>query len=375
MEKANTIKYIVLSICSTLFFLFLLISPQISLAHPGDVDSYGGHTCYTNCSSWGYSQGEYHFHTVNSCVYPVHTGCKTESDLGALRVQQVRNGTQRYTSAMSSGALAACEQEIIQYNSSMDQYNSCLSLQDNSIYTNPNPTNNTSSFCGLDKINIDGKCVDLEEALNDAMNKDLTNVCHSHWGANSYYSEQSSNCLCSDGYVKTGGGCVTEDKACQLSFGEASYSSKPGICSCSKGYEFNEGKDTCIKKLVCEEGYIKKSGQCITHTQNCINYFNDENMVGKTKEGDDMESNCSCSEGYIWNVDEKLCKLKKDTSLPAEVIEVAESEIMVEARNLETIIDNIDKEAVFEYTNNQEEPKKKSFFSRFLTKIKGWFIK
>lgn len=31
-------------------------------AHPGRTDSSGGHTCRTNCSSWGYGYGEYHYH-------------------------------------------------------------------------------------------------------------------------------------------------------------------------------------------------------------------------------------------------------------------------------------------------------------------------
>ncbi|WP_139489456.1 YHYH domain-containing protein [Brevibacillus dissolubilis] len=31
-------------------------------AHPGRTDSNGGHTCRTNCDSWGLSYGEYHDH-------------------------------------------------------------------------------------------------------------------------------------------------------------------------------------------------------------------------------------------------------------------------------------------------------------------------
>lgn len=36
--------------------------PSTSLAHPGNTDSYGCHTCRTNCESWGLSYGEYHCH-------------------------------------------------------------------------------------------------------------------------------------------------------------------------------------------------------------------------------------------------------------------------------------------------------------------------
>lgn len=41
---------LVLSLCGTAF------------AHPGRTDSSGGHTCYTNCESYGLEYGEYHYH-------------------------------------------------------------------------------------------------------------------------------------------------------------------------------------------------------------------------------------------------------------------------------------------------------------------------
>src|SRR5687768_7165775 len=34
----------------------------IAEAHSGRTDANGGHTCRTNCASWGLSQGEYHYH-------------------------------------------------------------------------------------------------------------------------------------------------------------------------------------------------------------------------------------------------------------------------------------------------------------------------
>lgn len=42
------------------------IIPNISFAHPGRTDSSGGHTCRTNCASWGLSTGEYHYHRSKS---------------------------------------------------------------------------------------------------------------------------------------------------------------------------------------------------------------------------------------------------------------------------------------------------------------------
>lgn len=35
---------------------------NIALAHPGNTDRKGCHTCRTNCPKWGKSYGEYHCH-------------------------------------------------------------------------------------------------------------------------------------------------------------------------------------------------------------------------------------------------------------------------------------------------------------------------
>ena len=41
---------------------FMMIIPSIGLAHSGGTDSDGGHHCWTDCESYGYGYGEYHFH-------------------------------------------------------------------------------------------------------------------------------------------------------------------------------------------------------------------------------------------------------------------------------------------------------------------------
>ena len=54
---------------TSVFLLFLLVGATFTLfytqdtsAHPGRTDSSGGHTCRTNCESWGLEYGEYHYH-------------------------------------------------------------------------------------------------------------------------------------------------------------------------------------------------------------------------------------------------------------------------------------------------------------------------
>ena len=45
-------------ICIICYFIF----PSVIVAHPGNTDSSGGHTCRTNCGDWGLEYGEYHYH-------------------------------------------------------------------------------------------------------------------------------------------------------------------------------------------------------------------------------------------------------------------------------------------------------------------------
>lgn len=45
-----------------LFSLLMALSPNYADAHPGRTDGNGGHTCRTNCTEWGLSYGEYHYH-------------------------------------------------------------------------------------------------------------------------------------------------------------------------------------------------------------------------------------------------------------------------------------------------------------------------
>lgn len=42
--------------------LIMALSTSSVYAHPGRTDGNGGHTCRTNCASWGLEYGEYHYH-------------------------------------------------------------------------------------------------------------------------------------------------------------------------------------------------------------------------------------------------------------------------------------------------------------------------
>lgn len=54
-----------------LLFIVIIYSTTPSnkaLAHPGNTDRYGCHTCRTNCSKWGRSYGEYHCHNSKPTI-------------------------------------------------------------------------------------------------------------------------------------------------------------------------------------------------------------------------------------------------------------------------------------------------------------------
>ena len=52
-------------ICTIIYFIF----PLVTVAHPGNTDSSGGHTCRTNCDDWGLNYGEYHYHDGEGSNY------------------------------------------------------------------------------------------------------------------------------------------------------------------------------------------------------------------------------------------------------------------------------------------------------------------
>lgn len=60
----------------------LLWTNQFVFAHSGRTDSAGCHTCRTNCSSWGLSNGEYHCHGAKTSPQPEEPIKSTYGDNG-----------------------------------------------------------------------------------------------------------------------------------------------------------------------------------------------------------------------------------------------------------------------------------------------------
>lgn len=51
-----------------ILMLIVTLVPASAIAHPGRTDANGGHTCKTNCSKWGLTDGEYHYHNKDGSI-------------------------------------------------------------------------------------------------------------------------------------------------------------------------------------------------------------------------------------------------------------------------------------------------------------------
>ncbi len=53
-----------------IFTVLFMVNNDLALAHPGKLDSKGGHYCRTNCEKWGLSYGQYHYHNGGGSSAP-----------------------------------------------------------------------------------------------------------------------------------------------------------------------------------------------------------------------------------------------------------------------------------------------------------------
>lgn len=56
---------------AVLILSMVAMIPSAVWAHPGRTDSYGCHTCRTNCTKWGLDYGEYHCHRAKALPQPL----------------------------------------------------------------------------------------------------------------------------------------------------------------------------------------------------------------------------------------------------------------------------------------------------------------
>ncbi len=246
---------------------------MVASAHPGDLDSYDCHTCYTNCTTWGLSYGQYHCHNPKPpqypCFIPKANCSQTLLDSYYQYKQQSLTLCSRYGIAETNCTdtqnweqkITQCTQDIQDYNTATQTYNDCEAKNDqlfkewalliieqkiapNEKTLNINcPTNsvikNGTCDCGLSYYNKEkNQCQSLQE------------YCVSTLGEGGHFKSFSGKlpdiiiqCECNEGYTKNNSGyCAkTEINKCPANSSESN-----GKCFCNNGYTTNEDKNGCV---------------------------------------------------------------------------------------------------------------------------------
>ena len=224
----------------------------------------------------------------------------------------------------------------------------------------------------------------------------LKNLCPTNA---TYINEQ---CVCNDGYIADGSICITYTQNCQLKYGLNSYGDKQ-YCYCQADYEFNSDKTTCIKNVVCptnstrigqsclcNEGFILKNGQCITHTEDCSLFFGD-NVVGH--KGDANNSFCDCEENYIWNSSRTACVQIETASISITTTTITTTtttttttkpltnttKVMLEEKNQEVSISNqkieVKTTSGDELVNSSTKESQQNWFTKTLGLISAFILR
>lgn len=261
--KMNMRKlYIFTSLFLGLFVLFIFTNPARVSAHSGNTDAYGGHTCYTNCPSYGLYYGEYHYH---------NSGYNYSDPYGSYN----------YTPSTPS-----CPS-----NSYYDSLSgNCRCLTGYVVGTN---------FLG-------------EEACVTA-----DSWCEDKYGLHAGYDSLSDTCDCDYGYQMYGGSCVSDYSYCQQKYGfNASYDFLEDACVCNDGYfwngyscEYDSSSYSGFSSLSCpENSYLATDGSCYCDLGYTTNSLNDACVPitcpdNATLIGD----SCFCNSGFELNSSATAC--------------------------------------------------------------------
>lgn len=227
----------------SLIVLFAFI-PSISLAHPGNTDSSGCHTCRTNCSNWGLSTGEYHCHNNKGSIqpeYPIH------STYGSGGTGYTSPAPDYAYPSISTPSVVLCP--LYSYETVAGGCK-CMS----GYVVNGSSCISEDEWCqnkyghGSEYDSLDDKCVCSRGYGYDSNSnrcKLASLACYDKLGLMSEYNSITDECECSSGYIFDGDSCISEDEACQDQYGLNSYG-KDNNCYCLPGYQFNKEKTSCI---------------------------------------------------------------------------------------------------------------------------------
>lgn len=217
-----------------------------TLAHSGGTDSYGCHTCYTNCSSWGLSYGEYHCHQSKGLLQP-------EDPI---------------TCSFGTGCDYAPEYEYPSYNYPSYSYPSIPDCPSMSSYDSLSG----SCKCYSGYVASGSKCISADQYCRDML------------GWNAQYDILTDGCECSYGYIISGGRCVDGDTICHNKYGyNSSYDSLSKSCECDYGYVFGA------------------NDQCVSRDNNC------QDLYGYNAEYNILKNTCACKSGYVFDSSGNNC--------------------------------------------------------------------
>lgn len=234
--------------------------------------------------------------TINCSSYLYHTGCKDQSDLGALAQEYAERGLA--FSGMRVAAENSCMAEIQEYEQKKLDYQQCLNKQEE-IQKLQQQTLLEEQLRQQQVLEeqlrqsaqqraLEGQ---LRQYIQQQAEKTATILCPQ----NSSYDSSINQCRCYTGYVISNGNCVVGDYFCQSSINGSRYSN--GHC-------------------VCNEGFILRNNQCITYMIDCQLSFG-EHVLGS--KGDSGNSSCNCEVGYNWNNTKTACvKIETKTALPPQ---------------------------------------------------------
>jgi|ERR1035437_339275 hypothetical protein len=152
---------------------------------------------------------------IPSCTPPSGSGCKTESDYGALSVKLSSSGGYLGGSASNQGVLNQCRNEIEAYQSAYQAYQQCLSTSSSNYvpyYTPP---------------------------ASPVVSPSQDTLCKREFGSYAVaVNTQANQCSCTDGYkFGKSGQCIPETNYCAERIGNDSYfDTSKQVCTCNNGY-------------------------------------------------------------------------------------------------------------------------------------------
>ena len=233
--RGNLILLVIVIILSVVF------ESTATFAHSGGTDSYGCHTCRTNCPSYGLDYDEYHCHQSKGLPQPEYP------------IRSHDGWTEPWPE-----------------------------------YTYPNysypPTPSCPIFSSYNSLSGSCECYYGYVADSYGSCESGNSACYRQFGYNSSYRPYDGKCECNYGYVfNSSNQCVSRDDYCQDILGwNAEYKILDDICGCRNGYILNTSQTSCIsgdnyctenfgwnsyydsldKSCKCEIGYEFKGNQC-----------------------------------------------------------------------------------------------------------------